>query len=128
MALFVVHCVVCSVVAILNEQVVQEQFHIYFRRSGGFTGISTSVEIDSRELASGEAEELKLLIVHSGFFEAVTSANNFVNMPDQFQYNITIEHTGKRRTLEFSDGSAPDLFRPLINYLVRVARARRKNS
>ena len=128
MALFVVYGVVYSVVAILNEQVVQEQFHIHFRRSGGFTGISTSVEIDSRELASGEAEELKLLIVRSGFFEAVTFHNKFVNMPDQFQYHITIEHTGKRRTLEFSDGSAPDLFRPLINYLVRVARARRKNS
>lgn len=79
----------------------QEQFHIFFRRSGGFTGISTSVKIDSRELASGEAEDLKRLIVRSGFFEAVAFDNTFVHMPD--------------------------LFRPLINYLVRVARASKKN-
>ena len=106
---------------------VQEQFHIYFRRSGGFTGISTSVEIDSSELAPREAEEVQLLIVRSGFFEAITFSNKFVNMPDQFRYNITIEHMGKKRTLELNDGSIPDLFRPLINYLVRAARVSKKN-
>lgn len=127
MALFVVYGVVYSVAEILNVQMDQEQFHIHFRRSGGFTGISTSIEIDSRELAPVEAEELKLLIFRSEFFEAVTSDNKFIHMPDQFQYNITIEHIGKRRTLEFSDGSAPDLFRPLINYLVRAARTSKKN-
>ena len=105
----------------------QEQFHIDFERSGGFAGISTRVEMDSRELAHGEAEELKRLIVHSGFFEAVAFSNKFVHMPDQFQYNITIEHMGKKRTLELSDGSVPDLFRPLINYLVRAARASKKS-
>ena len=104
----------------------QEQFHIYFERSGGFTGISTSIEMDSRELVPGEAEELKRLIVHSGFFEAITFDNRFVHMPDQFHYNITIEHMGKKRTLELNDGSVPDLFRPLINYLVRAARASKK--
>ncbi len=105
----------------------QEQFHIDFQRSGGFSSISTGIEIESSELAQGEAEELKLLIVRSGFFEAFTSGNTFINMPDQFRYNITIEHMGKRRTLELSDGSVPDLFRPLINYLVRLARIHKKN-
>lgn len=105
----------------------QEQFHIYFERSGGFIGISTSVKMDSRELPPGEAEELKLLIVRSGFFDAIIFSNKFVHMPDQFQYNITIEHMGKKRAVELNDGSIPDLFRPLINYLVRAARASKKN-
>ena len=104
----------------------QEQFHISFKRSGGFTGASNSVEIDSRDLDSMEAEELKLLIEGSGFFEAFAFDNSFIHMPDQFRYQITIEHMGKRRTLELNDTSIPDLFRPLINHLVYVARKSRR--
>ena len=111
-----------SVAAIFNDAMEEELFHIDFERSGGFTGASTRVEINSRELDSGEAEKLKLLIDRSGFFEAFTFENRFLNMPDQFSYQITIEYMGKRRTLELTDGSIPDLFRPLINHLVRVAR------
>ncbi len=105
----------------------QEQYYIEFKRSGGFSGASTDVEIDSSELSLVDAEVLKLLIDRSGFFEAFVSGNTFLNMPDQFRYNITIEHMGKRRTLELSDGSIPDLFRPLINHLVRLARLHKKN-
>lgn len=111
----------------LNESMDKEQFHIDFERSGGFTGGSSRVKIDSRELDSEEAELLKQLIGHSGFFEAFVLENKFLNMPDQFSYQITIEHMGKRRTLELTDGSIPDLFRPLINYLVRVARKNRRS-
>ena len=111
-----------------KESMEQEQFHIDFERSGGFTGGSTRIELNSGELDPGQAEELKLLLDRSGFFEAFVLENKLLNMPDQFSYQITIEHMGKRRTLELTDGSIPDLFRPLINYLVRVARKNRRNS
>ncbi|TFH20105.1 MAG: hypothetical protein E4H10_17045 [Bacteroidia bacterium] len=117
---------VSSGAEMLNESMDQEQFHIDFERSGGFTGGASRVKIDSRELDSEETELLKQLIGHSGFFEAFVLENKFLNMPDQFSYQITIEHMGKRRTLELTDGSIPDLFRPLINYLVRVARKNRR--
>jgi len=104
----------------------QEQFHIDFQRSGGFTGASTRVKIDSAELDSSEAEALKQLLDRSGFFEAFVLENKFLNMPDQFSYQITIEHMGKKRSLEMTDGSIPELFRPLINYLVRLARRGRR--
>ena len=101
-------------------------FHIEFQRSGGFTGGSTRAELSSQDLDSVLAEELALLIERSGFFEAVVLENRFLNMPDQFIYEITIEHKGKRRKLELSDGNMPDLFRPLINFLVGVARKQRR--
>ncbi len=104
----------------------QEQFYISFKRSGGFTGASSTVEIDSRDLDFLEAEELKILIDGSGFFEAFAFENSFLQMPDQFRYHITIEHMGKKRTLELNDTSVPDLFRPLINHLVYVARKSRR--
>jgi hypothetical protein len=109
-----------------DESMDQEQFHIDFERSGGFTGGSHRVKINSGELDSGEAETLRQLIADSGFFEAMVFENTFLNMPDQFSYQITIEHMGKTRTLELTEGSIPDLFRPLINYLVRVARKNRR--
>jgi len=105
----------------------KENYYIDFKRSGGLSGASTSVEIDSSELSLVDAEVLKLLIDRSGFFEAFVSGNTFLNMPDQFHYHITIEHLGKRRSLELSDGSIPDFFRPLINHLVRLARTQKKN-
>jgi hypothetical protein len=104
----------------------KEGFNISFRRSGGLTGASSSVEIDSRDLDSLQAEELILLIEGSGFFEAFAYDNSLLQMPDQFRYHITIEHMGKKRTLELNDASVPRLFRPLINHLVHVARTSRK--
>lgn len=104
----------------------EENYHINFQRTGGFSGASRGVEIDSRKLPSEEAEALKLLIDASGFFETFTSFNTLLNMPDQFRYKITIEGKGKSRTLELSDASLPNHFRPLINYLMRLARSRKK--
>ena len=101
-------------------------FHIDFERTGGFTGGSTRAEISSHELDSVLAEELGLLIEHAGFFEAVVLENKILNMPDQFHYRITVEHMGKRRTLELTDSSMPELFRPLINFLVGMARKQRR--
>lgn len=102
-----------------------EHYHIDFKRSGGFSGDSTGVEIDSRELSIVDSEVLKLLIDRSGFFEAFISGSTFMNIPDQFRYHITIEHMGKRRTLDLNDGSIPEPFRPLVNYLVRMARVQK---
>ena len=103
-----------------------EHFHIFFKRSGGFTGSLNSAEIDSRELEFVEAEELKVLIDRSGFFEVLVFDTSFLHMPDEFRYVISIEYAGKNRTLKLGDGNLPDKMRPLINRLVRLARASRK--
>jgi hypothetical protein len=104
----------------------KEPFQIEFVRSGGFTGTSTRTAFQSEELEAEEAEELNLLIERSGFFEAMVLEVGYLNMPDQFHYQISIEHGGKKRKLELAEGSIPDTFRPLINLLVRLARKRRR--
>ncbi len=104
-----------------------EHFHISFKRSGGFAGTSISAEIDSRELESSVAEELNLLIDRSAFFELFVIDNSYLHMPDQFRYEMCIEHMGKNRVLKLSEGSLPDRLRPLIKYLLRLARAARKD-
>jgi hypothetical protein len=104
----------------------KESFQIEFERSGGFTGTSTRAAFQSEELEVDEAEELNLLIERSGFFEAMVLERSYLNMPDQFRYQISIEHGGKKRKLELAEGSIPDTFRPLINRLVRLARKHRR--
>ena len=106
---------------------IQDSFYIWFERSGGFTGISTSVEIDSQLLSPDESKELKQLIDQSDFFKLGKNDTIQVSMPDQFQYTITIEQQGEKRTVEFSDSTVPDDMRPLLNYLSQKARTKKKD-
>ena len=105
----------------------QESFHISFMRYGGFIGRTSRAEIDSSELDATEADEISHMIVQSGFFEILALSTQVLQMPDQFSYEITIEHGGKKRTLELNDTNVPELLRPLINHLVRVSRKSRRN-
>ena len=120
-------CLVFCLSLISSCVTIQDSFYVWFERSGGFTGISSSVEIDSKLLSLDESEKLKQLIDQSDFFEWSKSDTIPVDMPDQFQYTITIEHEGEKRTLEFSDITMPDTMRPLINYLSQKARLRKKD-
>lgn len=104
----------------------QDSFHISFTRSGGFAGRTNQAEIDSTELDDAEAGELRHMIVHSGFFEVLALNSQVLHMPDQFSYEITIEHGGKKRTLELNDTNVPDHLRPLINHLVRASRSAKR--
>jgi hypothetical protein len=105
----------------------QDSFHISFTRSGGFAGRTNRAEIDSTELDDTEAGELRHMIVRSGFFEVLALNPQALQMPDQFSYEITIEHGGKKRTLELNDTNVPELLRPLINHLVRASRSAQRN-
>jgi len=106
----------------MHNAPMNDDFHIDFQRSGGFTGRLNSVQLSSKELDPELVTELGLLIERSGFFEALVMENKFLNLPDQFSYQMTIEYMGKKRTLEVTDSSMPELFRPLVNCLVRLIR------
>ena len=117
---------------IFNSCDIQEPFYIWFERSGGFAGISTSVEIDSKTLPAEEARELEQLIEQSGFFDF--NKNDTIpdlglgQGPDQFQYKITIEYKGReKKTVELSESTIPDSLRPLVNYLTQKARSTRRD-
>ncbi len=123
MAVFLAVCLVL----ISNNLTFQEPYYIWFERSGGFAGISTSVEIDSKTLSTEESEELKQLIDRSGFFAHHKNEGTPGNMPDQFQYKISIECEGEKLTLEFGESKVPESFRPLIDYLTQKARLKKQD-
>ena len=102
---------------------VQAPFFLWFERSGGFTGISTKVEIDSKSLTQEETEKLKRLIDQTGFLgEQHKHGSTPAALPDQFQYQITIAYGNQRHTVTLHEPNVPESFRPLINYLTQKAR------
>lgn len=98
--------------------------HIWFERSGGFAGMSVSVEIKSDTLSPDEAKELSKLINRCNFFEFKQDSIS-TGMPDQYLYRITIEKEGEKKELEFNETAIPQEFRPLIDYLMKKT-SRRK--
>ncbi len=108
-----------SVYNILEKQ---DNFNIQFQRTGGFAGIVTNAEIDSKRLDTEEIEKIKLLISQSNFFGFQQTDSLSKNIPDQFQYVITIKQGDKKKTIELTDSTVPDSFIPLINYLTQKSR------
>lgn len=110
---------------LFNSVMVQNPFHIWFERSGGFTGITLSMELENNDLESDEAGEVEDLIDQSGFFALQEKDSLSSEAPDQFQYKITIEYKGKKKTVEMTESAVSGGLRPLINYLNRKARTKR---
>ena len=100
----------------------EKNWHIYFERAGGFTGIPVKVEIDSNNLPPDEKNDLHRMIVESGFFE-LEHLNEPGNIkPDRFQYTLVIEGSEKKHTMNLSEQEIPDGLHALIRYLTLKAR------
>jgi hypothetical protein len=97
---------------------------ISFQRTGGFTGIPVTLNIDLDSLPESDAAALRQMIKDTDFFE-LTESHLERQVPDGFQYVIAVEDKGQRRTIEATDMSMPDKLRPLVNDLSLRARQRR---
>lgn len=111
---------------VFSAMTIHQPFYIYFERSGGFAGITNTLEIQSDSLSQDEFDQISRLVKTSGFFDIDESYTIKGNMPDQFHYKITIEHKDQRQTLELGDAVVPDSLRPLIQYLSQKARKVKK--
>jgi hypothetical protein len=99
---------------------------IYFERSGGFAGISSSTMVDIHSLPPDEAHKIQDMIDNAkGFFDLKTSSS----LPpkraaDYFKYKVRVETEEKQNTIETNDITMPSELRPLINYLMEKAKKR----
>ena len=85
--------------------------------------MSASVEIDSKSLSTDEQEKVEAFIKTSDFFNL--KIDSVSSLPDQFQYNLTIEFKDHKKSLEFGESQIPDSLRPLVDYLMQKARKRK---
>jgi hypothetical protein len=102
---------------------------IQFITEGGiahFPGLSKPVIVDSDQLPAGEAAELTRLVEAARFFDLPA----VVGKPprgaaDYYQYSITIEHAGRRHTVQLTDFVEDTYLRQLLDFLRAKAKAAR---
>lgn len=82
--------------------------------------------LDCKKLPPKEADHLKRLIDATAFFAQPASLRSATPGGDRFQFEVTVEDGGRRKTLEMDESSVPDTLRPLLEYLLDFARASRK--
>jgi hypothetical protein len=92
-------------------------------RSGGFAGITITAEVDSENLSAKQANELKELVEKA--FPLDQPKKKKVTMPDQFEYEFTIETDGKTRQYLVNDESITDAMRALSKWLIATAQRRK---
>lgn len=108
---------------LLASNITMDSYYIHFERSGGFAGITQTLELKSDTLSLEDQDHLRKLIDTSGFFDLEEEADSA--MPDQFIYKITIKSSNKEKTVEIGDGKMPDNLRPLVDFLTDKMRRRR---
>jgi hypothetical protein len=104
---------------------------IYFERSGGFAGMLSSTTVDTQDLPSKEADEIKNLVEKAHFFEVPSklsqpSSKTTKGAADYFVYKITIQNNNnqskKEHSVECNDLSMQPTLRPLIDFLTKYFR------
>jgi hypothetical protein len=91
---------------------------IALTRSGGFAGTRARVEVDTANLSTGDAQQLRALVAAADIASSRSSAAR-----DEFAYDLVIEDGGRLRTCRIADAAMSERTRALIDGL--LARARR---
>jgi hypothetical protein len=120
-----IYLVVFSALLAFDTVNIQGRFYIKFVQSGGFAGLTSTIELAGDTLSSDEQKILLQLLKDSNFFDQdFKSAAE--NSPDQYNYEITVAVDKTKRTININDAEVTDGLRPLIRYLSGKARAYRK--
>jgi hypothetical protein len=90
---------------------------VVFERSGGFTGISRKVSIDSNSSSPDVNVKLRQLVESSRFFD-MPGRIGTSGRPDGFQYDIFVEDEKKAHRVILHEASIPDELKPLVKYLL----------
>ena len=93
---------------------------IIFRQSGGFAGLLKGAELDAQTLEPSQAAELERLLKQ----DAGGGAKAAGKERDLYEYEITLEEGGRKRTLHFNDSQVPDALRPLLKLLKQQSKPR----
>ncbi|MBD1932315.1 MULTISPECIES: protealysin inhibitor emfourin [Cyanophyceae] len=95
---------------------------ISFERTGGFAGMRLSKVIDTDSLPTNEANQLRLLVDASNFFNLPAKITSTNSQYDRFVYQLTVEEDSNHHTVSFSEQAAPGTLRPLLEWLMAAAR------
>lgn len=97
---------------------------VTFLQSGGVVGAVRGCELDSGSLLPDEARELESLVLSSG----ITESGEFLSPEgrDLRLYEIRVENGSNIVAVTFDDRTLPEQARPLVSYLRRNAKPRKR--
>jgi hypothetical protein len=95
---------------------------ISFERSGGFAGIMMKTTIDEKDLAPDEAQKLRQLVEGVDFFNLSKTIMPRSPRPDRFQYELSLEESGRQHTVTMSEETMPPKLKPLVQWLMEKSR------
>jgi hypothetical protein len=97
---------------------------VQLERAGGFapSAMRLSHAVDSDELSTEDAAELKALISDADVAALAGRPRNSTPRPDAFHYRVTVDGDDGRHTVEASDGDMPATLRPLVEWLIKQSR------
>ncbi len=97
---------------------------IHFQRTGGFSGMILSSDIQIEELSDDDAQELINQLVNADFFNLPEQMRASGRGVDRFQYQITAETEQASHSVSVDESAMPESLEPLIKKLIRLARSR----
>ncbi|RRN73975.1 hypothetical protein EI200_04685 [Peribacillus simplex] len=97
--------------------------HIQFSCIGGFANLDLNFKIDTDELPEGKNEELLNLMKTADLPNAHLSkmAGAKAQGADSFSYKLDIADEKQKQSFAFTDTTAPEEIRPLLDYLRNLA-------
>jgi Emfourin len=99
----------------------REVMRVSCKKTGGVAGLKIGAEVDSDDLSPAERREMKELVERAKLFDQPAKPGG-KPMPDQFQYEITIEDQGKKHSFVTNDATASEELLDLIDWLFDAAR------
>ncbi|MBV6624910.1 MAG: hypothetical protein KI793_18615 [Rivularia sp. (in: Bacteria)] len=91
---------------------------ISLERSGGFAGISKTIEIDTAKLPQEQAQEVQILIDSANFFDLPVYIAADSKQRDRFQYTLTVEDDCRQNTVTVAESAIPNNLIPLIEWIM----------
>lgn len=95
--------------------------HIKFSCIGGFANLDLNFGIDMDELPKEKYEELQNLMKHADLPNAAQSKMVKTQGFDSFSYQLDIADEKKKQSFSFTDTTAPEEVRPLLDFLRNLA-------
>jgi hypothetical protein len=83
-------------------------------RGGGLAGMVTRTELASDSLSPDDARELHEKVEQAGVLAMPEELPPAKPHPDELNYELTVEHEGRERTVRLSESTLPEKVRSLI--------------
>lgn len=94
-------------------------YRISFTKSGGIAGVHKAYLLESNKLDKAEQATLSNLLQKSGILGITLVQISTKGAADMFYYQLTVEHKGKTHSASYDDGTIPQAYRPLLDYVIK---------